>query len=216
MSWKGEGGIESSRSFPADRAPSLIFISTEFRKQTEMARHRQTREQAELKDAIRKNPQRYPGTPAKNHNPLPEPPRYLTAAAKKIWVELAGYAAPGVLTAADVEHMIQAVTMIEEFRELYKFNKSVPREIRKWEKELNRLSLERDAAQTKTEKTEIGRTIRKHMKLKPAIRPIPSSLRQNIMNTALPKIGMNPVDRQRINLPDGDGAVDDDDFETLH
>lgn len=180
-----------------------------------MARHAQPRERAELTGAVDKNPQRYTGTPAKNANPLPDPPRHLSAASKKIWLELSAAGLPGVLTAADVFHVEQTVELIAEFREVVKHNKSVPKELRRWGKELARLNAEQEAAETKTEKREIGRTIRKHMKIKPAYMVFPTA-RITAVISALSKLGMNPTDRQRINLPDSDGAPDPDDFEALH
>lgn len=66
-----------------------------------MGRIQQPRELAELKGAVKHDPQRYKADVPKNPSPVGQPPAHMGESAKAIWFELEAYALPGVLTASD-------------------------------------------------------------------------------------------------------------------
>ena len=82
-----------------------------------MPRHKQPREVAELKGAVRHDPQRYENEPPKSTLPLGDMPEWLTEAAKPVWFELEAYAAAGVLTGADRIVLGALAELVAEFRE---------------------------------------------------------------------------------------------------
>lgn len=81
-----------------------------------MARHAQPREAAELKGALKKDPQRYRGKTVKSEQPLGIAPDHLTKAQKAAWFELESHALPGVLTGADRFMLEAAAILLVKFR----------------------------------------------------------------------------------------------------
>jgi hypothetical protein len=81
-----------------------------------MARHAQPRALAELKGAVRKDPQRYKFRPPPS-GPLGEPPEHLSEAVHACWLELASMVPSGVLTAADRIALEIASELLAQLRE---------------------------------------------------------------------------------------------------
>ena len=81
-----------------------------------MARHAQPRELAELKGAIRKDPQRYRNDVPKSDLPVGDPPEDMSDAAKACWFEISAKAIPGVLTYADSNMVELASDLLAEYR----------------------------------------------------------------------------------------------------
>lgn len=75
-----------------------------------------TYEMAKLKGAIKKNPQRYKKIPPKSDYELGKPPRHMSKAAKKVWVEVQKYVCAGVLTGSDRFHMEMLCDLLAEYR----------------------------------------------------------------------------------------------------
>lgn len=82
-----------------------------------MPRHTQPREIAELKGAVRHDPQRYARAEAKSDFPLGEMPSHLSPEAREVWFELETYAAKGVLTGGDRMIMATLCELFAEFKE---------------------------------------------------------------------------------------------------
>lgn len=81
-----------------------------------MARIAQPREIAELKGATRKHPERYRSEPLKSKKPLGDPPTHLNDDQRATWLELEGYALPGILTGADRFAMETLSVLLAQFR----------------------------------------------------------------------------------------------------
>lgn len=81
-----------------------------------MARHAQPRELAELKGAVKHDPQRYKGEAIKSEQPLGTAPEHLSEHAKAVWFEIEAHSLPGVLTGADRFVMEIASTLLAEYR----------------------------------------------------------------------------------------------------
>lgn len=82
-----------------------------------MARISQPLEQAKLKGADKKNPQRYRGESVKSAIPMGEqPPEHLGKKAKECWFQLRSLAIDGVLTDADSIELEIGAVLLAEFR----------------------------------------------------------------------------------------------------
>lgn len=82
-----------------------------------MARHPQPREVAELKGAVRHDPQRYRTELPTVEQPLGSAPAHLSETAKGIWFEVEGLAPVKVLKGADRIALEVLSTLLEEYRE---------------------------------------------------------------------------------------------------
>lgn len=185
-----------------------------------MPRTREPEELAKLKGADKKNPQRYRGKTPKNSRPLTEPPPGFSAAEKKIWYELLENAIPEVLTAADFPVMEQAASLLYEFRQLRKQNRAATRNLKKWQRELDELKQQFRDEKTAKGKAAIKAMVKEHRLDKPRLEFWPSS-RIAQLHALIAKLGMTPVDRQRLRVPEnnerpGQGKTDDDDFLPLN
>lgn len=75
-----------------------------------------SREEARLKGADKKNPQRYRTEPPKSSYELGDAPDFFTDDQKEIWAEIAQYSLPGVLTGAERFNMEVVTKLLDGFR----------------------------------------------------------------------------------------------------
>ena len=80
-----------------------------------MARHKQPLELAELKGAIKGNPQRYNGEAAKASTPLGNPPERMSEEGKACWFELSTYSLDGVMTGAHRHTLEMMSNLLAEY-----------------------------------------------------------------------------------------------------
>jgi len=81
-----------------------------------MGRIAQPREVAELKGAVKHDPQRYRKEVPKSDSALGQPPEKMKPTAKAIWFEIETYALPGVLTGSDRFIMEVLCNLLAEYR----------------------------------------------------------------------------------------------------
>lgn len=83
-----------------------------------MPRPRLTNEQAALRGADRKDPQRFRDRKAcpKHEGPIGNPPEGMAEDAKRCWFEFVTYAIPGTMTAADRLTLEAASNLMAEYR----------------------------------------------------------------------------------------------------
>lgn len=81
-----------------------------------MARHRQPREVAEVKGALRNHPERYRKQPPVVDQPLGTAPAHMTDEAKACWFELESLAPVGVLKGADRVALETLANLLAEYR----------------------------------------------------------------------------------------------------
>lgn len=82
-----------------------------------MPRLHKIREIADLDGSRKHDPQNYPGEVIKNETPVGDPPKHMSAKARKIWRELCANSLPGVMTAADRLSLEVFCVLVAEFRE---------------------------------------------------------------------------------------------------
>ena len=80
-------------------------------------RNRQPLELAELKGAVKHDPQRYRGTVAKHPEAVGEPPALLSDNELLAWQEVSARALPGVLTKTDAFFVEFSARHLAEYRE---------------------------------------------------------------------------------------------------
>jgi hypothetical protein len=111
----GRGWRSRQRFFGNPRTqPHFYYSNSLFREF--MGRHRQPREIAALKGALRVHPERYRNVPPKAALGLGDAPEGMCNDAKAVWRELAMHAAAGVLTSADRMLMELTANLIAQFR----------------------------------------------------------------------------------------------------
>lgn len=81
-----------------------------------MPRHTQPREVAELKGALKHDPQRYRNEIPKAAYALGEPPASMSEAARAIWFELETFALVGVLNCADRYILELTANLVADYR----------------------------------------------------------------------------------------------------
>ena len=81
-----------------------------------MGRHRQPRELAELKGAVRKHPGRYRAVVPPCDVEIGGPPEHMAASAAAAWRELESYSLRGVLKGSDRLMLEIAANLVAEFR----------------------------------------------------------------------------------------------------
>jgi len=87
---------------------------------TIMARHKQPREAAELKGALKVHPERYRDEIPKSTLPLGEYPAERSTDPADCWFEISSMCIPGVLTGSDRIMMELASDLLAEYREDHK------------------------------------------------------------------------------------------------
>ncbi len=182
-----------------------------------MARHRQPREKAKANGAFDEHPGRYgEEEPPKHSEPLGDPPKFLTAAQKKLWLEIADCGLPGVFTKGDRLSVEQAVLLLAEVRDAEKHNKTVPRQRKAWNERLKQLEAKFTAEKTATGRKAAQAAIKNHHKIYPLYQRVPTA-RLQLLRGYFATFGMNPTDRQRLRVPElGDKPGKTDGFIPLH
>ncbi len=182
-----------------------------------MPRTKLTREQAALSGADKKNPARYAGDAPKNDREIGAPGRALSAAEKKVFYEIVDQLIPGVATYSDRLHVELCAKLITEYRVNERELRKYKRDLKKWKAREADLQDEIDELagdDNKVVRDELKLELKQHRRRRPpAAYPFPAS-RLSIIRSDLAKLGMTPVDRQRLSIPEA-GGDEKDDFEAL-
>lgn len=172
-----------------------------------MGRHKLPDELAELTGAKAKNPGRYSGAGPKPTGLLGRPPTYFDRDQKRCWKELADNCHDGLLANTDRHTLEQAALILAEQRECILWNRSIPAQRLENAKELARRFCvygNDDAIKQAIADGEI----------EPLIDPQPRYIRasdKQLYVSLLSRMGMSPVDRNKVALPKAAADEEKDD-----